>query len=309
VVKVSLTGCPSYEAAPLAAALRQCLAPLGGLGAFVRPGQRVLLKPNLIAAHTAEQAATTHPALILAVAAEVLSLGAACHIGDSPAFGRARQVALRCGLLAGAERLGVPIIELKGNTEQRGGVRLTASLADYDVLISLPKLKAHNQLRLTAALKNTYGLVAGKAKAWRHLSARSDPARFCRMLLAVHRAAAPALSIVDGVVAMDTRGPRGGRPVGLGLLAAGVDAAAIDAVLCRLLGVRPEAVPLLAEAARLGGFGETRPELIEVLGEPSALRPHAAPPFGVPGELTDISFSPLQVVRSTLRHLRLKLSR
>lgn len=305
MVKVALSRCASYEEAELNRALARALEPLGGLAAFVRAGQRVLLKPNLIAAHSAEQAATTHPGVVLAVAAEVLRLGAACHIGDSPAFGRAAQVARRCGLLEGARRLGVPVVELKGNT-LRGGARLTASLADYDVLISLPKLKAHDQLLFTAALKNTYGLVAGKAKAWRHLAACSDTGRFCRMLLAVHQAAAPVLTIVDGVVAMEGRGPRHGRPRPLGLLAAGADGAAIDAVLCRLLGVAPERVPLLAEAARLG-VGETRFERIEVAGgRPEEFSP--ADPFRLPGELTDISFSPLQVLRSTVRHLRLKLS-
>ncbi len=300
---VSLTRCRSYEAAEVASALAACLAPLGGLASFVQPGRRVLLKPNLIAAHGPEQAATTHPQLVLAVAEECVRLGARCHIGDSPAFGRAHQVAARSGLLAGAQALGVPVVELRRNTACRGA-RLTASLADYDLLISLPKLKAHNQLLMTGALKNTYGLVAGKAKAWRHVAARSDVARFCRMLLAVHQAARPALSIVDGVVAMDTRGPRGGRPMSVGLLAAGVDAAAIDVVLCRALGVAPEEVPLLAEAARLG-VGETRPDHIEVVG----VRPEGlAEGFRLPEGLMDISFSPVGFVKSVLRHLRLKLA-
>ncbi|MFH0810063.1 MAG: DUF362 domain-containing protein [Pseudomonadota bacterium] len=301
---VSLTNCTGYDPTGLREAVAACLKPLGGLAAFIKPGQSVLLKPNLLAAHGAEQAVTTHPRLVLAVAEECLRLGAVCAIGDSPGFGRARQVAARCGLLRGARALGVPVVELEYNAPWRGE-RLSRTLADYDVLISLPKLKAHAQLRLTAALKNTYGLVAGKAKAWRHVVARGDLDRFCRMLLAVHRAAAPALTIVDAVVAMDTKGPRGGRPRSLGLLAAGTDAAAIDSVLCTFLGVAPGRVPLLAAAAR-HGFGETRPEFIEVLG----WRPEGpAPEFRLPETLSDISFSPLRFVRGTLRHLWLKMGR
>jgi uncharacterized protein (DUF362 family) len=305
MARVSLARCRGYGAQEVGSALERCLEPLGGLAAFVRAGQRVLLKPNLIAAHPAEQAATTHPQVVLAAAAEVLRLGASCHIGDSPAFGRAAQVAARCGLLQGAARLGVPVVELRGNVACRGA-RLSASLSEYDVLISLPKLKAHDQLLFTAALKNTYGLVAGKAKAWRHLAARSDLQRFCRMLLEVHRAASPALSIVDGVVAMEARGPRSGRPAPLGLLAAGTDAAAIDAVLCRVLGLEPEHSPLLAAAA-LMGVGETRPHFVEVAGE----RPEefSGSRFRLPEELTDISFSPTAFIRSALRHLWLKLHR
>jgi uncharacterized protein (DUF362 family) len=302
---VALARCETYEPAEVRRAVSACLEPLGGLAAFVRPGQRVLLKPNLIAAHPAEQAATTHPVLVLALAEQVLALSASCHIGDSPAFGRARQVAERCGLLAGAREMGVAVVEFQHNVACRGA-RLSASLADYDVLISLAKLKAHNQLLLTGALKNTFGLVAGKAKAWRHLAVRSELERFCRMLLAVHEAARPALTIVDAVVAMDTRGPRGGRPVSLGLLAAGADAAAIDVVLCGVLGVEPWRVPLLAAAAKVG-FGEVRPEMIEVVGE--APEDFATDGFRLPQELMDISFSPLAFLRSAARHLWLKLGR
>jgi uncharacterized protein (DUF362 family) len=302
---VALSRCADYDQAEVRRALAACLDPLGGLAAFVRPAQRVLLKPNLIAAHPAEQAATTHPALVLAVAEQVLSVGATCHIGDSPAFGRARQVAARSGLLPGAKRLGVPVVELRRNTP-RGGTRLTASLADYDALISLPKLKAHSQLRLTAALKNTYGLVCGKRKAWRHLAARGSVDHFCRMLLAVHRAAAPVLSVVDAVWAMDTKGPRGGRPRPVGLLAAGDDAAAIDAVLCSVLGIAPEMVPLLATAIRLG-FGETELGRIEVARD--GLEGFSPEEFRLPGELYDISFSPWSFVRSAARHLWIKMQR
>jgi len=302
--RVSLARCASYDPAQVREALEACLAPLGGLAAHIRPGQRVLLKPNFLIAASPEQAVTTHPELILAVAEEVLRLGARCDIGDSPAFGRARQVARRLGLLERAEAMGVPVVELAANAV-RGGARLSASVAAYDAIISLPKLKAHNQLVLTAALKNTFGLVAGKAKAWRHLRAGTDPAHFCRMLLAVHRAAAPVLTIVDAVVAMDTRGPRGGRPFALSLIAAGADAAALDTVLCRAVGLTPDSVPLLAEATACG-FGCTDPARIDILGEAPESFPRG---FRPPGVLSEVSFSPLVVARSVLRHLWLKLHR
>jgi uncharacterized protein (DUF362 family) len=146
--------------------------------------------------------------------------------------------------------------------------------------------------------------VAGKAKAWRHFAARGDLGHFCRMLLAVHQAAAPALSIDDAVEVMEAKGPRGGAKRHLGLLAAGVDAAAIDTVLCQVVGLAPERVPLLAEAAAMG-LGETRPQFIEVAGE----RPELfGRPLALPSELSDISFSPIRLLRSTLRHIRLKLA-
>ena len=90
VAKVSLTSCSGYGAAEVGSALARCLEPLGGLGAFCRPGQRVLLKPNLIAAHPAEAAATTHPQIVLAVAAEILRLGRRWQllVQAGSAFGR-----------------------------------------------------------------------------------------------------------------------------------------------------------------------------------------------------------------------------
>ena len=65
---VSLARCARYDAAALTATIREVLAPLGGMGAFVRPGQRVLLKPNFVAARPADEACNTHPEFILAVA-------------------------------------------------------------------------------------------------------------------------------------------------------------------------------------------------------------------------------------------------
>ena len=81
---VSVVRCPSYEAETVRAALKRVLEPLGGIGTFVRPGQRVLLKPNLLSAKEPRRAITTHPRLVEAVADEVRGAGAVPFIGDSP---------------------------------------------------------------------------------------------------------------------------------------------------------------------------------------------------------------------------------
>jgi len=95
-VTVSLQRCPTYDPAAVAQAVGRLLEPLGGMKAFVRPGEKVLLKPNLIVPRRAEAAVTTHPELVRAVGREVLEAGGRLAIGDSPAFSSARGVARAC---------------------------------------------------------------------------------------------------------------------------------------------------------------------------------------------------------------------
>jgi len=65
--RVALTAAASYDRETIAAALERLLAPLGGMAAFVRPGQKVLLKPNMLAGKSPEKAVTTHPEVVRAV--------------------------------------------------------------------------------------------------------------------------------------------------------------------------------------------------------------------------------------------------
>ncbi|HKL00799.1 MAG TPA: DUF362 domain-containing protein [Desulfotignum sp.] len=86
MTKVALCACPDYDAANVASAVDRAVKLCGGIEKFVRPGQRVLLKPNMLSAAPLEQRVTTDPAIVRAVGKLVLKAGGRIIIGDSPAI-------------------------------------------------------------------------------------------------------------------------------------------------------------------------------------------------------------------------------
>lgn len=83
-LRVSLKTAASYDRAVVEQALADVLAPLGGMEAFVRPGQRVLIKPNLLSAKPPEKAVTTHPEVVRGVIHLAQRAGGIVSVGDSP---------------------------------------------------------------------------------------------------------------------------------------------------------------------------------------------------------------------------------
>jgi len=252
--RVALARATTYEPAPLRAAVEAALAPLGGLAAFVHPGDRVLLKPNLLAAHPPERAVTTHPALVRTVAELVRDCGGRVLLGDSPGFGSLERVARVTGAARAVEAVGGRLVTFtapaSARSEPSGLARgeLARELADIDVLVNLPKCKTHALAGLTLAVKNCFGLVVGARKLQWHYRAGHDRALFARMLLDVYRAGAPQLSLLDGVWGMDGQGPSSGRARPVGFLAASADGLALDAAVARLLGCEPLDLPVPAAA-------------------------------------------------------------
>lgn len=239
---VSLRAQTTYDPGPLREAIADLLAPLGGIEAFVSSGDRVVLKPNLVMGIAPEKAATTHPAIVRAVAELALECGARVAVGDSPGIGSCRSAARSAGVLAALEGLPVDLIEFTARevTLERGTYRrqsLAAELLDADVVINLPKLKTHQQMLMTMAVKNLFGAVVGGRKFQWHYRAGRDRLTFAGMLGEVCRAVRPALSVVDAVVAMDGSGPTHGTPNPTGFLAAGANPWAVDAVLLDVLGI------------------------------------------------------------------------
>ena len=249
---------------------------LGGINRFVKKGDKVLLKPNLLSAKPPEAGITTHPAVIKAVAKLVMDAGGTPFIGDSPG-GRAinfEKVAAATGMKQAADELGIKLVEFRNPVEMsatNGGIFKKLNVAkeavDADVIISLPKLKTHVQMFLTLGVKNMFGCIIGLQKAQWHFKAGVDRKYFAAMLLELYSLLKPSLTIVDGIVAMEGDGPgSAGKLRNLGLVFAGQDAVALDTVICNALGVRNEELPILV-AAKEKGIGITEMEKIDVLGE------------------------------------------
>ena len=270
--RVSLRKVADYDPDRVLAALRSCLEPLGGMKAFVRPGQRVLLKPNLLGGFAVERAVTTHPSVVRAAVRLAQEAGGRVLVGDSPALGHLPGVARGCGLAPVLEEAGAQLLDFSephdfevptGKVAPR--LTLAKALREADVFISLPKLKTHAQMTLTGALKNQYGCIPGTLKSQWHFRLQK-PEWLASLILDVNRVARPALAIMDAVIAMEGMGPTSGQPRGLGALLASADLAALDTLACHLIGLEPMRVPLLV-AAQEQHFGQTDLAQIHVLGD------------------------------------------
>jgi glutaminyl-tRNA synthetase len=266
----------------------------------VRPGDKVLLKPNLLLRNLAGSCVNTNPLFVKAVANIVKDAGGLPFVGDSPAFGTARQVAAGCGLLGLLEKQGIPVVSLKRNRTYGRNVRITRSIDDFDSIINLPKLKAHGQMLFTGAVKNLYGMVSGKVKAWRHLTARSSREKFSLMLLGICEQVRPCFTLVDAIDIMEKTGPRNGVLKNAGLIFAGINCISIDRVICEVFSVDAQKVPLLY-AAQKYGFAGGRLSDIQIAGVPVSRVRRDDCIF--PTVLDDISFSFSKVIKSIMRHV------
>jgi uncharacterized protein (DUF362 family)/Pyruvate/2-oxoacid:ferredoxin oxidoreductase delta subunit len=270
---VALIKCRTYESPALAEAVGRAVDLLGGMGRFVRPGQKVLLKPNMLSAHPPESCICTHPGVVLAVGRLVLEAGGSLVISDSPALDRFARVAAKSGLGEVAAELGAELVEF--GRPQRVAVpdegvfkslELSAQVFEADVIINLPKLKTHSQMLLTLGVKNLFGTVVAQRKAEWHAMVGLDRVVFASLLLDIHRTVRPALTILDGIHGMEGRGPANGQPRAVGLVAASTDALALDLSVCRLLGVPLKKFPLY-RAALSRGLIETGLGWIQLLGD------------------------------------------
>ena len=307
VTTVSLVRTHSYRVEELGPQLEALLAPWGGMAAWVKRGDRILLKPNLLTGARPTQACTTQPELVYCVAQMVQAVGGKPFLGDSPAFGSAYGVARANGLLPLAEKLGLPIVELHGDRYPALGsdfthLRLSREAMEADAIINLPKLKSHVQLTLSLGVKNLFGCVPGKMKAWWHMEAGKDSQRFGTMLVETARTLAPSLTILDGIVGHEGNGPSQGTPRPLGLLAAATDVFALDRVVTDILGVDPARVPTVAQSIHLG-YCPAWSDIAFPLLSPQELY---QPDWQLPEQLMPIDFGLPRVLRSSLKHFYIR---
>ncbi len=305
--QVSLISAKSYDPEILKPALEELLAPLGGMGAFVKKGDRVLIKPNLLTGSRPTKECVTRPEIAYCVALMVQQAGGKPFFGDSPAFGSARGVAKNNGYLPWLEKLNIPIVEFNGqryetNSNNFNHLRLSKEAMNADVVINLPKIKSHMQLTMTMGVKNLFGCVPGKMKAWWHLEAGRDEERFAEMIVETARAINPNLTIIDGIIGHEGNGPSGGEPRELGVLGASADVFALDRAIVEILRVEPHLVPTLKAQAKLGLL----PELSEIDFPLEHPRKLAITDWKLPSVLMPIDFGLPRVLRSTFKHLYIR---
>ncbi|MGI0495020.1 DUF362 domain-containing protein [Alkalinema pantanalense CENA528] len=304
---VSLLRETSYDDQQLRHSLETLLEPLGGISNFVKSGDRVLLKPNLLTGSRPTKECVTRPEVVYCVAQMVLEAGGKPFLGDGPAFGSALGVAKASGYVSLIEDLKIPIVEFKGKryetvSQEFNHLLLSKEAMDADVVINLPKVKSHVQLTMTMGVKNLFGCVPGKMKAWWHMEAGKDADRFGDMLVETARVINPDLTIVDGILGHEGNGPSGGEPKELGILGASADVFALDRAILDIVQVDPTLVPTIRASQRLGLCPE--PEAINFpLMRPEDLR---IGDWQLPSKMMPIDFGAPRVIKSTFKHLYIR---
>ncbi len=294
-IAVALTHCSSYAQPELDEALAHVLA---SIDLPNLRSARVLLKPNLISAKHGTLPCT-EAAFMLAVARWLLDQGAKVSLGDSPAFGTATMVLQALGIMDELTALGVEIRNfLRGRKVQlaSGGSAVLAEAAlDCDLLVNLPRVKAHAQARLTLAVKNCFGCVLGTRKAWWHMRYGGPNGAFYARLAQIPLLLPPMLTLVDGIIAMHKSGPIQGEAYPLALVGASMNPVAMDTALHQLLGVAPAQSLVMAACCRTKMLGAEREQLFFPLEQPEDFQ---ADGFLVPDELSPVRFNPFRFLIS-----------
>jgi uncharacterized protein (DUF362 family)/Pyruvate/2-oxoacid:ferredoxin oxidoreductase delta subunit len=267
---VSIVKCQSYDEEKVLGGLRQSIDLIGGIGAFVKQGSRVLLKPNLLYGKSPEKAVTTHPAILRGMIQIVREAGGVPFIGDSPSVGGLMRTAEKAGIKAVGEEMRCPLVEFDKPVlpaKRKGKIfkqlEIDQTVLEADVIINLPKFKTHSLTLLTLGVKNLFGCVPGPRKALWHLKAGEDRKAFAQILVDIYQVIQPSLTILDGIVGMEGNGPNSGRPIPLGLILASRDSVSLDQIACDLVGISRESL-LTNRVAIEQGLGK---DGIEVVGE------------------------------------------
>ena len=242
----------------------------------IRPGMKVVLKPNLVMSSKPEQAIITHPAFTAAVGKCVQKAGGRVVIAESPggpytpaamkAMFRAtgyRDMAEACGftLYTDCKSREVTLPQAKRCRE----LSVVEPFLDRDYLIDLPKLKTHSMVGFSGAVKNLFGTVPGLQKPELHCRfPEREP--FSEMLCDLCHFLGPDLSLMDGIWAMEGNGPTGGQRRDLHVIAGSESPWALDVAAASLVGLEPEKITMLWEGHERG-YGPLDLSELELVGD------------------------------------------
>jgi len=226
--------------------VREAVALLGQQ--FVKSGDVVLIKPNLVSAQPPP--ITTRPEIVKTLVQMCLEAGAAkVLVGDSPAIGvgtTSRKVITASGMDKAVTEVGGKIIyfdeeESKEIEVHKGKVlnkiRVPSCILESNVIIDVPVLKIHLQTVFTGAIKNWHGLLYDQQKELYH---RSD---INQKLVDIHTVIKSDLVVFDAITGIEGQGPCWGTEVPMNLIMAANDPVSADAVASAVIGIDPFDVP------------------------------------------------------------------
>ena len=266
-------------------------------------GRRVLLKPNAGRVAPRDSGVTTHPEVVAAAIDAFREAGAEVAVGESPIVGVKVQEAFEssgiaavardreCLLLDMDRRRFVEVEIPQGRVIH--SLRVCADVMEFDFIVSIPVMKMHMHTGATLSVKNMKGCLWRRSKVKLHMLPPikgSDRKPIDVAIADMASVLRPHLALVDGTVGMEGLGPSAGQARPLGVVLAGVDPLAADAVACRLMGIKAERVPHLAIGAARG-YGVIELDRINVTPEDwrDWISPFATPPENLTIEFPNVT--------------------
>ena len=247
-VKVGLVKCNTYDPSELDAAVAEAMSRSGGIDV---KGKKLLLKPNILQDADPAKAISTHPEFVRAVIKYMKKEGASdIYVGDSPGFQKPgysgkksgiRQVTEDTGSIWVDFTIGKTTIKTETGKLQKE-FKVTSIVDEVDMVISLPKMKTHQLMYFTGAVKNLFGLIPGLGKSTYHVT-YPNRHNFGEMLLDLLEAVKPSYSIMDAVIGMEGPGPGNGYPKPVKIILASPNAVALDTIASSIIGYDPMLIP------------------------------------------------------------------
>ncbi len=292
---VSLQACKVYELEKVRLSLEKCIEDLGGLETYIKKGDRVLLKVNLLMKKRPEEATTTHPIFVKALADILVDYGCEVLIGDSPGGPFSQKALTPIYETCGYNDLQSEHVKLNWNFDEiervfeegvvLKRVQLVAMLDQVDHVISVSKLKTHGMMLFTGAVKNMFGTIPGLIKAEYHFKMPKTH-EFANALVDICEGVKPVLSFMDGIIGMEGAGPSAGNPVEIGVVLGAQNPHELDYTAVQLVNIPSEDVPTLKTAMERGLLEpEKRP--IQLMG--NAIETFKVDHFDAP-EIRSIAF-------------------
>ncbi|HEY6543122.1 MAG TPA: DUF362 domain-containing protein [Ktedonobacteraceae bacterium] len=234
------------------AAAHRAISEIGGIASVIKGAKIVVLKPNFVASRSAATGSTTSFALLKAIAEEVRACGAEPVLCETPGTEFDREATYT---ILGVERFcsenGIRIARVDPEGGEQDWIELrppgAKRLRRFRIprfmqeacFINLPVLKTHVVSTMTLSMKNPMGMLPRPDRRAMHTLG------IAQSIVDMNRGIKPDLTIVDGSVGQDGEGPLYGDKADLQVLVAGRDSLSVDLACCKLVGVKPRAIPHL----------------------------------------------------------------
>ena len=228
-------------------------------------GKRVLLKPNTGRIAKSGSGIITDYRVVAAAIDLFREAGAFVAVGESPIMGvNVHEAFDTAGITRIAKERNCPLIDLDARPYVDvavpegcaiGSLKVCAEVCEYDITVSIPVMKMHMHTGVTLSVKNMKGCLWRRSKVGLHMlpPVMGDNEKPINIAIAdMSGVLSPHLSIIDGTVGMEGLGPGAGEAKPFGVIVTGFDPFAVDAVGCRLMGIRAEEIPHLRLGAERG---------------------------------------------------------